>query len=57
MTKTNLKNAMKREYVRSRKDYLRLWDALNLLYKLGLLSDSERETMLKVNHELSSKRG
>ena len=57
MTKTNLKKTMEREYVLGRKEYFRLWDALTLLYTLGLLSDSERETMLKVNHELSSKRG
>lgn len=57
MTKTNLKKALEREYVRGRKDYFRLWDALTLLYNLGLLSESEREAMLQFNHELSSKRG
>lgn len=57
MTKTNLKKTMEREYVRGRKEYFRLWDALTLLYSLGLLSESEREAMLQFNHELSSKRG
>ena len=57
MTKTNLKKTMEREHVRGRKNYFKLWDALTLLYTLGLLSDTERETMLQVNHELSSKRG
>lgn len=55
MKKSDLEKVMKQEHTAGNKRYLRLWDALNLLYNKGLLTDSERETMVIVNHRLSVK--
>lgn len=53
MTKTNIKNVMKKEYEKGTRQYNRLWDALTLLWKLGLVTDSEREYIKEVNHDIS----
>lgn len=53
MTKSALKTVLTVEYHKSEKKYTRLWDALIYLYKLGLVSESEHETMVEVNHSLS----
>ena len=53
MTKTNIKNVMKKEYEKGSRQYNRLWDALTLLWKLGLVTDSEHEYIKEVNHDIS----
>lgn len=53
MTKSAIKNVMKKEYEAGSRRYNRLWDALTLLYKLGLVTESEREYIKEVNHDIS----
>lgn len=56
MTKKNIETVMRKEHEAGERRYNRLWDALTLLYKLGLVSVSEREIIVNVNHDLSKDR-
>ena len=53
MTKSNLKAVMKREYEKGIAKYNKLWDALNYLYQKGLVTETEREMIKEINHDLS----
>lgn len=52
MTKSNLSAVMKREYKKGISKYNKLWDALNYLYHMGLITESEREIIKQINHDL-----
>ena len=52
MTKSNLAAVMKREYKKGISKYNKLWDALNYLYHMGLITESEREIIKQINHDL-----
>ena len=53
MTKKNLETVMKKEYQKGTAKYNRLWDALILLYRVGLVTVSEMENIKQINHDLS----
>ena len=55
MTRSNLTAVMKREYTKGISKYNKLWDALNYLYNMGLITESERELIKQINHDLSKK--
>lgn len=53
MNKKNLETVMKKEYQKGTAKYNKLWDALQLLFRLGLISVSEMENIKTINHDLS----
>lgn len=53
MTKSKIAAVMKREYEKGIPKYNKLWDALNYLYNMGLITESEREVIKQINHDLS----